>query len=752
MTHTPAATNSAHRRNDPAPGARPGAGAPPSMDGQSEAGVPEWRPQDFAAVQECLTLLARAIRQFHTYPATSPLCVDAIAACRRALVGLDTRDHLLVRVMPNQLIVDDIPVGAGTAIEHEIARRLHRGQVATAEIARTATVRDLTRFCGDLSAFGDAARAPTTFAELLTEHGVTGVTVRTAHRPQVLDVGAPSEPVRRLVEHERRRRHSLFASGGPVQHLYPPDKGWVRVDPSTNYESFSLVDLAVLIDDPAQVAVALMRLTGDDSATAADPGAAFEDRFSDLATIFSAVDPRLARLLFSKLSRAVLELEPGRRVKLLRRTVLPGLLDGRLVGSVLTDFPDVDLAEALCLLLDLETASPEVLTTALGRLGLPAERRSALVPLLEERLQRSVPGSHTGSYGHDHAIERYARRLIAIAGEEARSFDEFTAFDLSVTDQTRTAVAGIVSAIGATPPETAQLEALLHLVRLEPNPAAVSAFMARTLVSFEALERQQPDRLTEWAVRFRRMAAALREARPDVADAVIAGLESFCSVSRAMALADLHRAEGGSRATAHAFIESFGETIVPSLVVALDDPALHANARSLGALMSAHAMTIAPALVARLPTAGPHARQAIVRVLGEAGAAYAPPVITLLKRDDEQTGREALRALARMGSAQAAAAVAAHLESRAAWARAAAEEALWHFPPPQAAAQVRALLADRDFVLRHPDTVTRLLDRAMQSRAAGLAPVLETLTPLRFRFWNPALVRVALKARQMLRS
>src|SRR4029079_14658791 len=32
-----------------------------------------------------LLALARTIHQFHTYPATSPLCIDAIAACRKAL-------------------------------------------------------------------------------------------------------------------------------------------------------------------------------------------------------------------------------------------------------------------------------------------------------------------------------------------------------------------------------------------------------------------------------------------------------------------------------------------------------------------------------------------------------------------------------------------------------------------------------------------------------------------------------------------
>ena len=95
---------------------------------------------------------------------------------------------------------------------------------------------------------------------------------------------------------------------------------------------------------------------------------------------------------------------------------------------------------------------------------------------------------------------------------------------------------------------------------------------------------------------------------------------------------------------------------------------------------------------------------------------------------DEATGREALRALARMGTSQAAAAVAAQLEHGVAWASAAAEEALWHFPPPQAAAQVRQLLARRDFVLHRPDVAGRLLDRAAQARTTGLASVAATLT------------------------
>jgi hypothetical protein len=723
-----------------------------TSSGKDESGGTGWRPADFSAVQECLTLLAKAVRQFHTYPATSPLCLDAIAACQKSLVGLTSRDNLTFRVGAAEVIVDEVRTGAGTPVEHELARRLHRAQVAAVEIARTATARDLTRFCADLSAFGDASRSALSFAEVLTEHGVGGVTVRTAHRPEVLDVGAPAPPVRQLVEHERQRRQALFASGGPVQHLYPPDKGWVRVDPTTDYDSFSLVDLAVLIDDPAEVAVALMRLTGEDSTAAVDPTSAFEQKFTDLATIFAAVDPRLSRLLFSKLSRAVLELDSDRRSKLLRRTVLPGLLDGKLDGSVLSDFPDVDLAEALCLLLDLETASPDVLGAALDRLGLPPERRRALGPLLEQRLKGgAAPGAD--AYGHNHAIEHYARRLIEITGDHGRSFVEFTAFDLSVTDQTRATVAGMATAIGGTDLVASQLGTLFQLVRLEPNPSLVSTFMARVITCFETLEQnQQRGALAQWADRFRQLCVTLRATRPDAADAILTGLEDFCTLARALAFADLYKADGKSRALAHALLDGFGETPLSSFVAALDDPTAHTAARPLVSLMCDHAELFGPALAPRLAACGQLARPVLIRVLGAAGPVCAAAVIEHLKQPDEATGREALRALAKIGTPQAAAAVADQLASDTAWSQIAAEEALWHFPPAQAAAQVRRLLASPHFVRRHPDVVVRLLDRVVQIGASGLAPVLQTLTPLRFRFWNPALVRVALKARQLWRT
>src|SRR5207344_897840 len=116
---------------------------------------------------------------------------------------------------------------------------------------------------------------------------------------------------------------------------------------STNFDAVSLVDLAVLVDDPSEVASMLLRLTDDDPVGPVGEEAreaALQQKFSDVAMLFAALDPRLARVMFGKLARAVLALEPERRNDLLRRTILPGLLDGRVESTVLHDFPDLDLA------------------------------------------------------------------------------------------------------------------------------------------------------------------------------------------------------------------------------------------------------------------------------------------------------------------------------------------------------------------------------------------------------------------------
>jgi hypothetical protein len=117
-----------------------------------------------------------------------------------------------------------------------------------------------------------------------------------------------------------------------------------------------------------------------------------------------------------------------------------------------------------------------------------------------------------------------------------------------------------------------------------------------------------------------------------------------------------------------------------------------------------------------------------------------------LSSRDELTVRAALRALARIGTARAAALVAAQIRNGGPSTRA-AEEALWHFPPVHTTLQIRDLLSRHDFVVQNPDIAMRLIDRASMSGMGDLGGVLLELEGLRFRVWNPELVRVALKAR-----
>jgi HEAT repeat protein len=157
----------------------------------------------------------------------------------------------------------------------------------------------------------------------------------------------------------------------------------------------------------------------------------------------------------------------------------------------------------------------------------------------------------------------------------------------------------------------------------------------------------------------------------------------------------------------------------------------------------------APALAQHLAGAGVSATRAVVKVLGFAGTGFEEAISAQLEHADEQTSREALRALARIGTPQAASLVARQLQEGHGGRRAVAEEALWHFPVEQVGAQVRELLGSREFVVQHPDIAVRLLSRASHAGTYRLENVLAELEPLRFHFWNPGVVRVALKAREL---
>ncbi len=701
-----------------------------------------------SAIADFLQLLGRAARQFHTYPAASPLTVEAVDACQRAFAAIEPGPPLVCRVVPSALIVDGVEIGRDSIVEQELARPLHRARVASLEIDRAATGRDWTQFCAALLQCHRADASKTTLAELLSEGGVTAIVPQVIPRPEVLALGAPRAPLRDLVARERARHTT--ATGGRVQYLYPPDKGWVLLDPTVHYDSVSLLDLTLLVDDPTELATMLMRLTDDDAG--ATRAAALEEKYPDLVTLIGALEPGVARLLFGRLARAVLDLDSDRRKALLRRAILPGLLDGRVDSeAVLSDFPEVDLAEALCLLLDLETAAPELLSAALDRLNLPAERREAIVPLIEERLRTRTAAS-SADERPDSGLVQYAGALLRVEAGTGRSFSEFAAFDLAMNDQTMAALARVRETINVTDGIDAQLACLAHLIDLEPNPTSVAGFLDRALTALQTLARGgRWDQLSVWLARLRQIAAALQPIRPEIAAAVAEMLVRLCDRHVLLQLAELSAADKAAKTSARLIVAGLGRSIVPAWLAALQSPTDRPRLDSLSRIMAERARELGPAIAKNLARCGPEAAPAAVRLLGFAGAGYEQVIADQLTRGDERTVREALYALARIGTTQAAVVVVHQLEHGSASVSTAAEDALWRLPPHVALGKACELLGRREFVTSRPHVAVRLLDRAAGLRS-DLGAVLEGLARLRYHFWDPAVMRVAARARQLRRT
>ncbi|HXW04999.1 MAG TPA: hypothetical protein VD833_07200 [Vicinamibacterales bacterium] len=718
-------------------------------DGADARPLPARAQARTTPLDEPLQLLARAVQQFHTYPPSSPICASAVEACQRAIATLP-RDQFSFRVSPTDLIVDETPTGRGTIVEVELARRLHAASIAQVAIEQDVSLRELTHFCCDLIATSCRGGAETGFIELLAEHGVDRVALRPAYRPEVLPVSPPPAPVADLIAKQRQIREQTLAAGGPVDHLYPPDKGWVRLDPSVPFPSVSLIDLALLADDPGSLATMLVRLTDEEVPGGGEGGeGALAAKFSDVTTLFNALDPRVARIMFAKLARAVLELDTTTRQALLRRTILPGLLDGRIDGSVLRDFPDVELAESLCLLLDLETAAPEVVTAALSRLDLSAERQAAILPLIEARLEE-----RRGERPHEQGLDAHARKLVQIERHGGRDFAEFSAFDLALDPPTVQTLAQICQTVGATDLLDLQLRCLNNLARLQPNPELVERFVERSAGLASELERlaRWVD-LGRWLAQFRLLARHLRDTRPDVADVIERRLNGLCTPERARRLVSLAEQSPEMRAVAGTILQALGPAMGSGLLAVLGEKredAAAARGRAIVQLLCEHAALVAPSLAGALPEADAPLQRIIARVLGLAGRGYEPTLGTLLDSPDEQTVREALRSLAKIGTAQAASIVGGQIRKQRNGMAAAAEQTLCHFPPAEAQREIRQLLGSREFMLRQPEIAARLLDRAAQTNPVGLESILQSTAPLQYRFWNPPVRRLGRKARALL--
>jgi hypothetical protein len=697
--------------------------------------------EELSRVEEFLQSLARAVRQFHTYPAASPRCVEAVEECHRALALIDL-DLLPCVVSPHELLVNGDAFGRGTLIEHELARRLSEARCHALEISRGATARDVAHLCTELAARLENNVRP--LGERLHNRGVERIQVSAAYEPQMLDVSAPA-PLCASVELNRQRSQATHGAGR-VTHLYPADKGWVRVDPGVPTRGVTLSGLAVLVEDPASLAQMLSKLVSSPGEPLLAPGDALEERCEDVARLYTSLDPAVARARFAKLASTVLSLEPTQRRRLLSNSVLPALVDGRPEGELLRDFSDVDLADALSLLLDVETAAPELLSTALDRLQLSPARRETVGPLLEERI-RARHGADAGDRRNDAALQERTQQLIRVVSGDA-SFDDFAAFDLCIDDSTEAIIAGTSDAISATNLVDARLTCVSQLMVLNPNPEIVERLLRDATRLLGELERTNAwPQLASQLTALQRTATVFRESRAEVSAAIVSTIESFFTPSRFGRLLTMYEAGGEDRVVANAIIAACGPSLTGAVLRSVQDAS---RDKRILQLVCDHAVTFAPAIAGTLDELTIPQRVAAIQALGAAGRGFEPYISRQLAHPSEVVVREALRALGRIASDDAAEMVTRFVLRQGTSGAVAAEDVIWQFSPIATHHCLRSLLRQRQFVVDNPGFTLRLLQRTDRFEPSKLSDVLTPLKSLRFRFWNRPLAQIGRRAAELL--
>lgn len=728
------------------PGLNQGTTAPESHTAERESHA-IWSGR-LEAIDVFLTLLAKAIRQVHAYPVASQVCIDAINACRLHLASIDGSDEIRFTVTPDALLVHEKPVGDNQFVRHELVRRLRRARVAALTVQRDCTARDLTRCCINVLRCSETTDRTLSVAAFLAEDGVEAVSVEVTSRREVLQV-APSAPAQRdLVAHERRRREETHQDTRTVN-LFPPHRGWIRLDPAESYDSVSLADLAILVDDPNDLAGMLDRLAEDTQAHVDVDPQALDRRFSNVSALFAGLEPRLSRVMFAKLGRVLVEMDAERKQELLKGTILPAIFDGRPEAQVLHTLSDGDLADALCLLFDRENGGSALAISALDQLKLPPERRATLLPLMDDLMRARIDPALGLDAATAIALDQQARRLTRISGTERRSFVELAGFDLRVDDQARTTIDSVRAGIRDTDGTMAELFCLINLIGLQPNPEVAAAFVHATLE--RANQLVAANRWRDLAIALERLArivGPLRERRPEITALVDTELSAFATPGFAAALLTQHSQGDATQAISLQVIDALGPVITPALLALLETDARAASVAV--ALMCERASLFAQPIADGIPTYNSQVRSHVARVLGCAGHGFEDALGSMCSLKDEKTTREALRGLSRIGTARAAELVSVLARNARDWMSTATVETMLRFPPEVGAPAIRDLLAERSFVLAQPAAASRLIARVAHAKVHSLEPVLRDIWSLRYRFWNRAVVRAAREAGALL--
>lgn len=672
-------------------------------------------------VARAAALLGRTVQRHRVYPAASPLCQGSVSECRSALEGLSA-ETLELRVTPRELFhgSDSLP---GTAPLSELAERLFRADVEVLRVQRETPPKELGRFCRQLATWDRRGQRDGSFAEVLDEQGVSSITARAADKLEVLEIGVVSaERLARLSEERSARAPEDQLGEAQGRH-----QAWIQVDTDCDVESIDLVDLAFLVDNQADLAQVLYDIA-EGGPQSASSGEALRESIAELVELYSSLSPRVAEQRFAGLARTLMTLDTETRHALTRDVLMPDLLETGRTARLLQLLPDGEVVEAVRTLAELEVGAPGLVKLAFDRLALPDERRATLA--------RAVGESLVGEGAAGTADSSSAVRLSA-DGSGGRDFREYTAHELSVDDRTAAELDRIKAAFEEADRVTEWLRCCANLVRHLRNPDHAEEMLERAAETLISLIEADAERAARSVDELRAAADEVREHRPEVAEAVDGLMLSVCSPSFLRVLAEDWAEQGGPDPAGQALLIALGTASMEALVRFFEEESSRAIRRRIMDFMCDNADAFADASVPYLSDERWTVVRNMVLVIGHAGPGREADLAPLVGHREDRVAREALLALARIGSAEAAELVLSRLVEEDPSRLAMAEESIRTFPVEEGRRQTRRLLADRRFLRRSPKLARGLVERFVPKDAAGWEEVLSPILPLRFRFWSP---------------
>jgi hypothetical protein len=702
-------------------------------------------------IKVVLQALARTVQSFRQYPHNSPICTEAVRTTQTALLRIRDRDHLAFQVSSEGLHFED-EVVPGHLIESDLGQRLHLADVSLLEIDRDATPRDISLFSRALANRDMVHDNLESLNTVLTGKGVGRIKVTVVRRLEVVRTGEVTPERVVQVKESQRQREIATRNETAVGHLFTPETGWIRLDPGLELEKVEIADLALLVNDPPALASALHRLS-DESGQGipeAEGDEALVQKFSEVARLYASYEPSLLEGMFKRLAKSVLGLDPERRQTLLRNTILPGLLDDTIDGSVMRHFPDPDIAESLSLLLDLQIAAPEVLSVGLERLQLDAERVASITPLLAQSLKARREGASESPEDGPEPHEDQAGELLKVDGSVAKDFSEFAAFDLSVDERTADELSHILGDITETDPVALELGCHRNLLRITADPDVAETVLERAqelLLGLETAGRLSD--LALWAGRFRDLIERDEEEWGAVSKLVLVMLTQCCSAEFLVRLVTVEPQDVEERLrVGSAVVAGFGPAAAASGLRVLEQEQDRTIRGRLVRMFSASATSVAPYLAKSLNHSEWYVARNIVVIVGFAGEGYEELIEHMIYHPHPKVTREAFISLNRIGTGDAAGIVMRALVHDLIEIRQLAREAIWRFEPHLSHPRVRTLLGQEHFVHHFPNLARRLIESADERDVPGLAAAVEPLKRLRFRFWRPKLRRLGACARK----